>query len=206
MNMRLITIVLVAAILGACSKPAVKQEVEAPLKALSCIAVLPATTSVATDSTISYEEARTLERGAAYATSVMAAELNANDTVRLLNDAQMNALMTGVSGGLMATADALAQKVNCDAILITVVERFDQRQGSELAVDAPASAKFRMVLRYATTGEVLWTADFKETQQSLFSNLFSFDKVQKRGLRWITVEQLMEQALQEKLAECPYLN
>lgn len=181
------------------------KEVAAPLKPLSCIAVLPATTSVDKDDTILYDEARALEKGAAYATSVMAVELRGNPKVRILNSAQMSAMVPEVSGGISGTVAALGNKVNCDGVMLTTVRRFKQREGTELAVDSPASINFKISLRHAASGAILWSADFRETQESLLSNLFSFDKMQKRGFKWISAEQLMEQGLKERLAECPYL-
>ena len=54
-------------------------------------------------------------------------------------------------------------------------------------------------------GGVLWQSMFKETQQSLMSNLMSFDKAESRGFKWITVEELVRQGINEKIEECPYL-
>ncbi|BCL61137.1 hypothetical protein DGMP_18300 [Desulfomarina profundi] len=62
-----------------------------------------------------------------------------------------------------------------------------------------------MVLRHVKTGAVLWSADFKETQESLLSNILSFNKAQSRGFKWISVEELLEQGIRERLAQCPYL-
>jgi len=46
---------------------------------------------------------------------------------------------------------------------------------------------------------------FKETQQSLMSNLMTFGKAENRGFKWITVEELVRQGIHEKIEECPYL-
>jgi hypothetical protein len=202
------TLLLLAAvfIFTSCTKnPIGNKEIQAPIQPLSCIAVLPAITSVDSDNTIGYEAARALEKGAAFATSVMSAELIGNDKVRVLNSAQVSELVPEVSGGISGTIAALGKKVNCDGVLVTVVQRFKQRVGTELAVEAPASAKFHMILRHSESGAVLWTADFKETQQSYLSNIFSFGKAKKRGFKWISVEDLVKQGIVEKLGECPYL-
>lgn len=181
------------------------KQVQAPLKPLSCIAVLPATTSVDKDDTIMYNEARSLEKGAAYATSVIAVELRENPKVRILNAAQVSAMAPEVSGGIAGTVAVLGDRVNCDGVMLTTIRRYKEREGSELAVDAPASINFKISLRHAESGSVLWAADYRETQESLLSNLFSFSKMQKRGFKWISAEQLLEQGLKERLAECPYL-
>lgn len=181
------------------------KEAQAPLQPLTCIAVIPATTSVAKDDTISYEDARLLEKGASHATSFMADELSGNPKVRLINTAQMSHAVQEVSGGISGTIAALGEKVNCEGVLITTIRRFVPREGTELSVDNPASADFMMVLRHAPTGAMLWSADFQETQEPLLSNIFSYNKAQKRGFRWVTAEQLLEQGLKQRLDECPYL-
>lgn len=192
--------------LSSCStKNGSEKDAQAPIQPLSCIAVIPAVTSVDKDDTISYEEARHLEKGAAHATSYMADKLSGNPKVRLINSAQMSHAVKEVSGGLSGTIAALGEKVNCEGVLITTIRRYVQRDGSELAVDTPASADFEMVLRHAPTGTMLWSADFQETQQPLLSNIFSYNKMQKRGFHWVTAEELLEQGLEQRLDECPYL-
>jgi predicted small secreted protein len=181
------------------------KEVQVPVQPLSCIAVIPASTSVDKDDTISYEDARLLERGAAHATSYMADQLSDNTKVRLINSAQMSVAVKEVSGGISGTIKALGEKMNCEGVLITTIRRYVQRDGTELAVDTPASADFKMVLRHAPTGAILWSADFQETQQTLLSDIFSYNKMQKRGFHWVTAEELLEQGIKQRLDECPYL-
>lgn len=181
------------------------REVQAPLQPLSCIVVLPATTSVDRDNTIHYEEARFLEKGAALASGVMARELQGNPKVRILNSAQVSSLVQDVSGGVTGTVAEVGKKMNCDGVLLTTVRGFKQRVGTEYASDSPASADLHMVLRHAGNGSVLWSADFRETQESFLKNIFSYSKMQSRGFKWISVEQLVEQGIKDRLAECPYL-
>jgi hypothetical protein len=157
------------------------------------------------DDTVRYEEARMLEKGASYATSVLVDELSGNEKVRIINSAQMSDAVSEISGGVSGTIKALGAKINCEGILITTVRRFVQRDGSELSVDTPASADFNMVLRHAPTGTMLWSADFQETQEPFLSNIFSYNKAKKRGFHWVTAEELLEQGLKVRLADCPYL-
>ncbi len=180
-------------------------EIPAQRVPLSCIAALPATTSADLDTTISHAKAKTLEAGAAYATEVIARELRGNPKVRILNSFQVGSLVSDVSGGISGTVAALGQKLQCDAVLLTTVSRFQQREGTEYSVDAPAAVDFSMVLRHSERGNILWSADYREEQESLLSNLFSFNKARKRGFKWVTAEQLMEQGIEERLGDCPYL-
>lgn len=189
------------------SKPdnAGDRQVQAPVESLSCIAVLPARTSVNQDKTIVYSEAQSLEQGATYATGLMKDKLKGNPKVRLLTPTQVAALVPEISGGVSGTVAALGQKLHCDGVLLTTVRRFTQREGTEYSADSPAAVDFNMVLRDSGNGNVLWSADFREKQESFLSNIFSFSKAKSRGFQWITVEELMEQGIKERLDECPYL-
>ncbi len=172
---------------------------------LSCIAVLPSNTSVDAESNVSYATARSLELGARFADSVLRRELGGHEKVRIIGENELAGLVSGIEGGLSGTMSAIGKKVNCEGVLLTTVQRFKQREGSELASDSPASAEFQMVLRHSGNGAVLWSSDFSETQDSFLSNVFSYKKMQSRGFKWVIVEKLMEQGIVERLGECPYL-
>jgi hypothetical protein len=180
-------------------------QVQAPLESLSCIVVLPAGTSVGKDETIDFEEAQSLEKGAAYATEVIGNELKDNPRVRIMRSNQVTSLIPEVSGGVIGTFTELGKKLNCDAVLLTTVRRYQQREGTEYAADSPASVDFSMALRRSDNGNVLWSTEYREKQQSFLSNIFSFTKAKDRGFKWVSVEQLMTQGIKERLAQCPYL-
>ena len=172
---------------------------------LSCIAVLPASTSVVKDETIDYEKAQALEKGAVYATEVIQQLLQGQAKVRIVSAHQLSTYEPDVSGGISGTVAALGQKLDCDAVLLTTVRQYRQRQGTEYAVDAPAAVDFFMVLRHSTDGNILWSADFREEQQSVLSNIFTFGKAKSRGFKWVTVEHLMAEGIKDRLKDCPYL-
>jgi hypothetical protein len=174
----------------------------APLQPLSCIAVLPAGTSADKEETLSLEGARALETGATLATTVLARELAGRAAVRILSSGQV---APEISGGISGMAAEIGKKVNCQGVLLTTVRRFKERVGTEYASEEPASVDLKMVLLHAETGAVLWTADVRETQESFFENILSFDKMQRRGFKWITAEQLLEEGMAERLTTCPYL-
>lgn len=180
-------------------------EMQAPIQPLSCIAVLPAGTSVDKDETIGYAKAQSLEEGAAYATDVLDRELRGNPKVRIISSYQLDSLVSDVSGGRSGTVAALGQKLKCDGVLLTTVSRYQQREGTDYSADSPAAVDFSMVLRHSEKGNILWSADYREEQESLLSNIFTFGKAQKRGFKWVTVEQLMDQGIKERLGDCPYL-
>ena len=199
----------VVVLMSSCSSPSGNRgntQDLASLVPLSCIAVLPAGTSVSEEETIEIEDAKSLEKGAAYATNVMRNELKDHPDVRIMSSSEISFLIPEISGGQIGTVTALGKKLNCDGVLLTTVHRYKQREGTDYAADSPASVNFAMVLRHAKSGNVLWSADFREKQQSFLSNIFSFTQAKKRGFKWISVEELMEQGIKERLNDCPYLN
>lgn len=178
---------------------------QAPLQPLSCIAILPAVSAIDNDTPMSVEQRRSLEEGASLATAVTARQLGDHAKVRLISASQAATYSPELSRGVFGTAASLGKQVGCDGVLTTAVRRFKQRQGTEYASDDPASAEFTMTLVHAGSGAVLWTADFQETQESFLDNILTYDKMQSRGFKWVSVEQLMEQGVSERLASCPYL-
>lgn len=195
-------------LLCSCASPAANDgdlNKQATLKNISCMAVLPVSSSVDQDDTIGYKEARSLEKGEAYADQVLQRELQGNPKVHFFTSGQLATLVPEISGGIIGTDAALGQKLHCDTVLMTTLRRYKQREGTEYSVDAPAAVDFSMVLRDTTNGKLLWYADVREKQESFLENIFSFSKAKKRGFKWISVEQLLEQGIKEKLAECPYL-
>lgn len=138
-----------------------------------------------------------VRRGAEYADTVIRQELAGQPKIQMVSGEGMESL-----GGIIVEA---AANTGCEGVMVATVYKFRQRAGSTMAADEPASTSFDIRIYDAVTKNVLWAADFSETQESLFSNIFSFGKAQSRGFQWITVEELMAQGLKERLSQCPYL-
>lgn len=190
-------------LLASCSAPkSTPKSARQITEAVNCVAVLP--TRALSDENGNTQSV-TLRRGAALIDTLMAREIGANTNVRILRPEEMDSLYIGEGSGLVAVIRSVSQMTGCDAVMITTVRRFKQREGGEYAADAPASASFDLRIVDAKSKNVLWATDFDETQQSLFSNIFSFGKAQSRGFKWITVEELVSQGVKERLADCPYL-
>ncbi len=204
----LVSFCCAALLLSSCSTQTGKggsQQAQAQRKPLSCIAVLPANVSVGKVETVDIERAQSLEKGAAFVTDVITSELNGNPKVRILNSNQVASLVPEISGGIFGTAALLGKKIKCGGVLLTTVRRYQQREGTEYSADAPASVDISMVLVHSDSGNVLWSAEIREKQESFLENLFSFAKAKKRGFKWVSVEQLAEQGIKDRLSECPYL-
>jgi hypothetical protein len=172
---------------------------------IACLAVLPTEVPVDADRKLSSSERGSLAQGAQFIDSVLVDELKTVPGVRFLNENQMEGLLPDVSGNRFDTIKRIGKKLNCEAVLVTVVNRYHQREGGEFAVDNPASASFSLQIIRTDDGQVIWHGNFDETQESLLSNLFSFGKAQNRGFKWVSVEDLVRQGVHDRLDSCPYI-
>ena len=55
------------------------------------------------------------------------------------------------------------------------------------------------------TGQTICSGTFSETQQPLLADMFQFFKKAKRGVKWLSAEELARDGFQQKIADCPYL-
>jgi hypothetical protein len=90
-----------------------------------------------------------------------------------------------------------------DAVLTGVITRYDDRQGSALLVDQPASVAYEAYLISARDGEILWRARFDETQRPLFDNLLLAGRFFKGGGVWQTNDTLARIGLERVVKTFP---
>jgi hypothetical protein len=181
------------------------RNIDRSVRKVTCLIVLPTETPVDMERKMDLAEVKSLQKGAVFIDGLIAEELKNFKGSRLVNAAQLQGFITEISGSKFGMIKRIGQEFKCDAILMTTIKRFHQREGGEFAADFPASAAFSMDLVRVDDGKVLWSGSFDETQESLLSNLFSFGKAQSRGFKWVTVEDLVRQGVQERLSACPYL-
>jgi len=187
--------------LSGCAVPPVGQDGQ-ELLPIRNIAVLPTEISVEDERTMSDETVKDLEAGRAVLDDLLAAFFMDSSTVRVFSK---DAVQGGETGSQLHLARDRARKLNCDAVLVTTLHRYQQREGGALAVERPASVAFDFRLLAVDAGQVLCSESFDETQQTLFENLFKFSRAAGRGFQWIPVEKLAQEGLQDILGRCPYL-
>lgn len=78
-----------------------------------------------------------------------------------------------------------------------LVYRYEERVGGNLGVDKPAGVGFHMHLMENNVLKRVFI--FDEDQQSLSENLFNMGKFFRRGARWLTVEELSRDAINQGL-------
>ena len=90
-----------------------------------------------------------------------------------------------------------------DAVLTGYIYRWREREGTDYAVNRPASVAFDLHLISPAEGTTLWKAKFDETQRSLLENVFDVSTFFESKGKWLTVEKLAMLGLQKMLAEMP---
>ena len=108
------------------------------------------------------------------------------------------------SGNDLFLARAAGRQLKYDAVLITTVERYQERDGSEYVVVTPASVSFSFKLLAVESGRIVWNSDFDQTQKPLFENILR-SRSTGSGFRWLTAAELTAAGLTKKLNSCPYL-
>ncbi len=176
---------------------------------IDTIGVLPVQVLIGDEDTASsgvQKKKAALYQGARVAENILREELSASNKVRFIRESEFLARKDVLVQGSGARAIvSLGQHLDLDAVLVGVVERYRQREGGEYAATVPASVAFALCLYDSRNGAILWSTRIDETQEALLDNLFSFGKAQRRGFRWVRVEELLAHEIQDRLAQQPYL-
>jgi hypothetical protein len=97
----------------------------------------------------------------------------------------------------------MGKSLNADAVVSGTIYRFQQRVGDHMSISTPASVAFAMELIRVADGRVIWNRAFDQTQSSLDKDLFKIDTFLKRGVKWLTAEELAASGLNETMASFP---
>jgi hypothetical protein len=99
----------------------------------------------------------------------------------------------------------IGKGLNVDFILIGYLFRFEERIGSSLGAEKPASVAFDLHLYRLRDEKMVWTAKFDETQRPLSENLLKIGSFFRRRAHWLTAEELASVGLDEMLKGLPSL-
>jgi hypothetical protein len=109
--------------------------------------------------------------------------------------------------GLKLDALGMVQEIGkafgADGVLVGRIYRWQEREGTDYAVSRPASVAFNLLLVRPSDGAILWKARFDKTQQSLSENLFDMSTFLHGGGRWMTARKLALMGLDETMARMP---
>jgi hypothetical protein len=98
----------------------------------------------------------------------------------------------------------VGKALSADGVLIGYLYRWEERQGADFAVNAPASVAFDLFLLKSEDGVVAWRGKFDKTQQSFFENVLDLDTFVKSKARWMRAEALAEMGLKELMDKFPH--
>ena len=176
---------------------------EKELVPISSIGILPAQTSGHLPSkSLAMTQ---LETGAEVINSLFEDYFRGYTSVSLISQSKLEGLPSAESGRYLTLAREAGQHLQYDAVMVTSVERYQERKGSEYSVNEPASVAFSLKLLAVDSGEIIWSADFDQTQQPLLENILPKSRATGSGFRWLTAAELTSAGLTKKLNNCPYL-
>ena len=105
----------------------------------------------------------------------------------------------------MRASIQLGKTLDVDFIFVGFLFRFEQRVGSAIGVDKPASVGFDVHLVRLKDGKMVWTGRFDETQRPLSENLLKMGSFVRRKASWLTAEELSSVGMDEMLKRFPGL-
>jgi hypothetical protein len=150
-------------------------------------------------------------RAGAEVTAAFQRQLNALGRCELIPLDQAQAATEGMDPQAfqkdpLSVAAQIGRELGLDAVVIGAVYHYEQRQGSGLGVQSPASAAFEAHLIQVADKKVLWSGRFDETQHSLSENLLKIGSFVKGGAQWVTVERWSEIGIEHMLRTFPTLS
>jgi hypothetical protein len=104
---------------------------------------------------------------------------------------------------LIPSSLQLGKELNVDFIIVGFIFRFEERIGSPIGVEKPASAGFDIHLFRLRDGIEVWQGKFDETQRPLSENLFKIGSFFRRKASWLTAEELASVGMDEMLKRLP---
>jgi hypothetical protein len=103
----------------------------------------------------------------------------------------------------ISASTQLGKELNADFVMVGTLFRFEERIGSSLGVEKPASVAFDLHLFRLRDGARVWDATFDETQKPLSDNLFQIGSFFRSGAKWLTAEELAGVGINEVLKKLP---
>ncbi len=97
----------------------------------------------------------------------------------------------------------LGKELNADFVFVGFIFRFEERIGSSMGVEKPASVSFDLHLFRLKDGVEVWRGKFDETQRPLSENLLKIGSFFRRKAHWLTAEELASVGIDEIFEKLP---
>jgi hypothetical protein len=128
--------------------------------------------------------------------------LSALPNWQIVSESEVREASQGISDADEATRlRRLGEAVYADAVLVGRMSRYRERVGDEWGAKSPASVSFVLRLVDVRRGDVIWSANFDETQKSLSENIFVIGSIGERGVRWLSADQLANDGVKRAVGQ-----
>jgi hypothetical protein len=104
---------------------------------------------------------------------------------------------------VVSSSIQLGKEFKAHFVLVGIIFRFEERVGSSLGVEKPASVAFDLHLFRMRDGKKVWDGGLDETQRPLSENLFQIGSFFRRKAKWLTAEELAVVGMDEVLKKLP---
>jgi hypothetical protein len=104
---------------------------------------------------------------------------------------------------IIPTSIQIGKDLNVDFILVGFLFRFEERIGSSVGVEKPASVSIDLHLFRLKDGKVVWGARFDETQRPISEDLLKLGSFFRRKASWLKAEDLAGVGMDEMLKGLP---
>ena len=120
-----------------------------------------------------------------------------------VEEAQSGSIQVRLETNPLRSAVPLGKELKADFVMVCHVFRFEQRVGSSIGVDKPASVAFDLHLFRIRDGARVWDGTFDETQKALFDNLLQAGTFFRGGAKWVTAEDLAALGMDKLFKKLP---
>jgi hypothetical protein len=133
-------------------------------------------------------------------TDLLYTKMEANGTFQIIAQKKVEEILLHSPSSIQA-----GKKLEANFIFIGYVFRFEERIGSPLGVERPASVSFDLHLFRLRDEKMVWLGKFDETQRPLSENLLKMGSFIRRKGSWLTAAELASVGMDEMLGKLPGL-
>jgi len=133
-------------------------------------------------------------------TDLLYTKMEANGIFQIIAQKKVEEILLHSPSSIQA-----GKKLEANFIFIGYVFRFEERIGSSLGVERPASVSFDLHLFRLRDERMVWMGKFDETQKPLSENLLKIGSFIRRKGSWLTAAELASVGMDEMLGKLPGL-
>jgi len=131
-------------------------------------------------------------------TDLLYTKMEANGIFQIIAQKKVEEILLHSPSSIQA-----GKKLEANFIFIGYVFRFEERIGSSLGVERPASVSFDLHLFRLRDERMVWMGKFDETQKPLSENLLKIGSFIRRKGSWLTAAELASVGMDEMLEKLP---